>query len=205
MTNVVRLGDPEIERSNEECRAFFYGRANAVLSRELGAQLDNSEVAKGLAEIARHVQAGAFPCVIRPSGLTEIKRGFDDLRNEGRKLSALCNAFTNHLNSASLDVQLEIASALEARGVDENTLNAVFEAIEAAGKRIAETAMPDCVSSVRQGRNPDTLHAWVLFAWPSLRAAGLGMRPAARVCSYVFTGSDDMDESFYQTIRNSSR
>ena len=203
MTNEIRLGDADMRARAEARREHFRTLAREALEAEMRAA--PPDIVEALAQAALYADHGRHPGIFKPAALTETKRAFESLQNEGRKTSAMVESLCSHLSGASMDLHLSLRDALEARGIDEATLNAVLESIEAAGQVLARTRQPKCVSTVEQGRNPDALNAWVARVWPGLEAAGLSMRAAARVCSAAFTGGTAKADTLYQAIRNASR
>ena len=138
MTNVIRLGDADMRARAEARREHFRTLAREALEAEMRAA--PPDIVEALAQAALYADDGRYPDIFKPAALTEMKRAFERLQSEGRKTSAMVDSLCSHLNGASMDLHLSLRDALEARGIDEATLNAVLESIEAAGQLLAEGA-----------------------------------------------------------------
>lgn len=201
MSKVFKIINPKHRAHREQRITLYRERARAAISAEGNPIAD--DMVEWLAVAAWQLEGGAFPQIMRPGAAAETVKALKRLQGEGKRLADSIDQLAGQINGGHHWLHDEIRTALAERGIDEETVNTVFEALEAAGRRTEKNPIPPSLAAtVEQGRNPSPRSAWVLNAWPLLSQANVSMKGAGRILSMVFDGNNGAAETIYQAIRN---
>jgi hypothetical protein len=193
----LKLNDPKVIAHNKARKSFYQDRAaKALVSEKI--ELPEPAIA-ALAEMAWRLEAGGLPTIL-PIAERTYRDIHNRVTNDAKSINKSIGDLVCILNKICVPTEMEIIDKLAEKGITGNEVSRVLNAL---GEVAAEMAS-DPIMVTRQGNTQKPRAAWILKAWELLSILGLSMRPAARVISKLFDGSDKDHESVYQTIRNAS-
>jgi hypothetical protein len=197
MSSTFKLNDPRQIAHNKDRLAFYAERARQACSAEkIDATDDVLEALAGIGVMYESVGAPDNDLLSH-----QMKRGvrlaYNQVTTDAEKIAYQLAKLSAAMATAIPSTHLDLAKALEDRGVTVEALNATMAAFHNAANELASGWQ----LKAKQGQVPTQRTASILQVWDVLDGLNVSMKAAGRVAALLLDGDSRRCESGFQAIR----